>query len=182
MKADISSRDLSLLVPDFQEKVRLLLANCQEKGFILKPFFTVRGPAVQAKLWCQSRKRPQIERQVKALQYAGLTYLPSLFKLEWAGTGPKVTNALPGLSWHQWGEAIDCFVEGPEGQALWNARHPGYKLYAEEAQALGLEAGGLWKRFPDAVHVQLRPASSPLQAGLTWKDIDREMRDRFSTK
>ncbi|MDX2270281.1 MAG: M15 family metallopeptidase [Bryobacter sp.] len=180
MKPTLSSRDLSLLQPAFREKVELLLERCADQGAVLKPFFTVRGPAVQAKLWCQSRSPLQIQAQANALEAAGASWLASLLQVSFAHTGPKVTNALPGLSWHQWGEAIDCYVAGPQGQAIWNARHPGYRLYAETAVELGLEAGGLWKRFPDAVHVQWQAHGSPLRAGLTWAEIDSTLRARFS--
>lgn len=182
MKPDFDSRNLTHLTPAFREMATLLLANCKERGVIMRPFFTVRGPAVQARLWCQSRTRSQIEAQVRALQYAGIAWLPSLFNLQWAKTGPRVTQALPGLSWHQWGEALDCFVQGADDTAIWNPRDPGYRVYGEEAQKLGLEAGVFWTRFPDAVHVQFRTAPSPLKTGLTWKEIDAEMKVRFSGK
>jgi hypothetical protein len=181
MNAHSDSRNLAALEPDFRAAVEKLLAACDQRGAILKPFFTVRGPGVQAKLWCQSRTAAQISAQKSALTQAGAGWLAGLLDVRWAGTGPQVTNALPGLSWHQWGEAIDCYVEGERKEAIWNVRHAGYRIYAEEAKRLGLEAGALWTRFPDAVHVQWRAEGSPLRTGMSWAQIDAAMRKKFSS-
>lgn len=173
------SRDLAYLEPGFRGLAATLLEACAKRGVAMKPFFTIRGPAVQAKLWCQSRTVAQIVKAGAQLCEAGAPSLATLLGEEWAKTGPAVTNALPGMSWHQWGEAIDCFVVGPEGKAIWDARHMGYRVYAEEAQKLRLEAGGLWPRFPDAVHVQLRGEQSPLKANMTWPQVEAAMKERF---
>jgi hypothetical protein len=180
MKPFEESRELAALSADFAPKAQALLQACALRGAIMRPFYTMRGPGVQAKLWCQSRTSEQIEKQIQALRSVGAAWIAGLLDVKWAKTGPAVTNALPGLSWHQWGEAIDCFVLGSDGKAIWDARHASYRIYAEEAKKLGLEAGGQWLRFPDAVHVQMRLASSPLKAGMSWAEIDAEMKLRFS--
>lgn len=93
-----------------------------------------------------------------------------------------MTNAPPGYSWHQWGEAVDSFwVVG--GTAEWSSAKKiegvnGYQVYAEEASNLGLDAGGLWKSLKDWPHVQLRPAGSPAKA-LSLAEINGEMKKRF---
>ena len=180
MKPFEESRDLAALCADFAPQAQALLDACASRDVRMRPFFTMRGPGVQAKLWCQSRTAAQIEKQIQSLRWAGAHWLAGLLDPTWAKTGPAVTNALPGMSWHQWGEAIDCFVLGEDGNAVWDARHASYRVYAEEARKLRLEAGGLWLRFPDAVHVQLRQTSSPLKAGMSWAEVDAEMRRRFS--
>jgi hypothetical protein len=75
---------------------------------------------------------------------------------------------------------MDCFVVGEKEEAVWNGKHPHYGIYAEEAKRLGLEAGALWSKLPDAVHVQWRKESSPLRAGYQWQEIDQEMQKRFA--
>jgi hypothetical protein len=179
MDPAVESRDLALLQPGFRGLAATLLEACAKRGVTMTPFFTLRGPAVQGRLWAQSRSVIQIERQRLAMEATGATWLSSFLRYKYAKTGPAVTNALPGMSWHQWGEAIDCFVLGPDGKAIWDARNPAYRVYAEEAQKLRLEAGGLWLRFPDAVHVQLRAANSPLKDNMTWPQVEVEMRKRF---
>ena len=96
--------------------------------------------------------------------------------------GAHVTDALPGFSWHQWGEAVDCFWL-LDGKAEWSTSKKvngvnGYAVYANEAEAVGLVAGGHWTRFKDWPHVQLRAASSPARA-LTLLQIDTAMKVRF---
>lgn len=180
MKPFAESREVAALSADFAPRAQALLDACAARGAQMRPFFTLRGPGVQAKLWCQSRSVAQIEKQVAALRLAGAHWLADLLNVQWAKTGPAVTNALPGLSWHQWGEAIDCFVLGADGKAVWDVRNPAYRIYGEEALRLQLEPGVFWPRFSDAVHVQMRTASSPLRVGMSWAEIDGEMRRRFS--
>lgn len=175
MHPDLESRKLDDLNLSFRKQVDLLLAACRTRGVEMRPFFTVRGPAIQAKLWCQSRTRAQIVLESKRLHDAGAPWLASLLDPTKALKGPKVTNALPGASWHQWGEAVDCFVAGAKSEAIWNTKHPGYRVYAEEAVRLGLEAGANWKSLPDTVHVQSLAAASPLAAGKSWSDVEAAM-------
>lgn len=179
MDPAVESRDLALLQPGFRGLAATLLEACEKRGVTMRPFFTVRGPAVQAKLWCQSRTMTQVGHSAAQLRTAGAPWLADLLDIRWAKTGPAITNALPGMSWHQWGEAMDCFAVGADGKVIWDARDLSYRVYAEEAQKLRLEAGGLWLRFPDAVHVQLRAASSPLKDNMTWPQVEVEMRKRF---
>lgn len=173
------SRDLAFLAPPFRGLAATLLEACEKRGAVMRPFFTVRGPRVQAKLWCQSRTVEQITKAKLQLKAAGAAWLAGQLSELWAKTGPAVTNALPGMSWHQWGEAIDCVAVGRDGKAIWDARSQLYRIYAEEAQRLRLEAGALWSRFPDAVHVQLRNAASPLKDNMTWPQVETAMRQRF---
>lgn len=96
--------------------------------------------------------------------------------------GDHVTDAAPGLSWHQWGEALDCFWV-VDGKAEWSTTKKvngvnGFRVYAETAKGLGLDAGGFWGKLKDWPHIQLRAAGSPL-AVMSLADVDREMRSRF---
>jgi peptidoglycan LD-endopeptidase CwlK len=93
-----------------------------------------------------------------------------------------VTNALPGLSWHQWGEALDCFWV-VDGAAEWSTRRlvnglNGYHVYADEAKRLELTAGGFFRSLKDWPHVQLDKAGSPL-GRFSILEIDAEMKSRF---
>lgn len=179
MNAYVDTREISALTESFAQKVERLLMACEARGVVMKPYFTVRGPATQAKLWCQSRSAAEIGRAAEEMRRGGAVWLPSLLKPEFGSRGARVTNALPGASWHQWGEAVDCYVVGPKGEAVWSSENAGYRIYAEEALRLGLEAGFAWKRLRDAVHVQERAAGSPLLSGMSWAEVDAEMVLRF---
>jgi len=170
--------DLLDLVVEFRSKVELTLADCKDTGHELRPFFTFRDPWTQARLWRQSRTFDQIIKARDRLAAAGAPYLSRVLMDAGPSSGKWATNALPGQSFHQFGEAVDCFVVGPNGEAIWDDRHPGYKFYAERAQFHGLTAGYFWGSSPDAVHIQFRPASSPLHI-LSWPQIDKAMKERF---
>lgn len=117
------------------------------------------------------------------LNACGAPYLATVLEQSSPGTGPAVTRSLPGLSWHQWGEAVDC-VWWVKGRPEWSTSRiaggvNGYHAYAEAAQQAGLTAGGLWPHFQDWPHVQQRAHPSPLAAGFSLKSIDDVMKLRF---
>lgn len=172
----------SLMVPEFVSKLKNLLAACQEHGVEMRPYFGIRTPYEQAKLWRQSRTGEEIARKIASLRAQGAPFLAHC--LEWVGrqNGAPVTNAIPGLSWHQWGEAADC-VWVVTGSTEWSTQKKvdgtnGYRVYAAQAQALGLDPGGYWKSLKDWPHVQLRTASSPLKM-YSLKEIDNVMQEKF---
>lgn len=176
--------DLQPLVAEFRAKVEDLVANCRQHGGEMRPYCALRTPFEQAKLWRQSRALEEIRDKIASLKAAGADFLAHCIESVGPQNGGHVTNAPPGLSWHQWGEAVDCmWIVG--GQAEWSTTKKvngvnGYRLYAEEARKLGLSAGGLWTSFKDWPHVQLRAAGSPEKI-MPLKDIDAEMRRRFGS-
>src|SRR5262249_20995053 len=138
----------------------------QQRGIEMRPYTTLRDPFEQARLWRQSRSHEQIERKIQEFREAHAEFLAHCLESVGPQSGDPVTNAAPGLSWHQWGEAVDCFWL-VNGQAEWSTTKlvnglNGYRVYAEEAQRLGLTAGGLWSGLKDWPHVQLQVAGSPL--------------------
>ena len=173
------SRDIkSLKNAKFLEKVLHLLQVCKDKhGIVMRPFYTVRRPEEQAKLWRQSRSTAQIDAKISQLHACEAHYLADVLDAAGPQHGRWATNALPGQSWHQWGQAIDCYWDR-DGKAEWSLQSrdgkKGYEIYATEARDAGLEAGYFWGAR-DAVHVQLQAVSSPL-ATMTWVEIDMEMR------
>lgn len=189
MNPHIESRDLELLKPDFAKLVKEVIQNCQKRGVTMVPFFTLRGPGTQARLFCQSRTVKLIQNQAALMQRSGAHWLASLMRPDYGTDHPKrnahvqtnskVTNAPPGMSWHQYGSAVDCFVHAKDGSAIWNGDHIGYAVYAEEAEKLGLTAGANWKTMPDAVHVQATKLISPLAGGMHWPEIEELMIRKF---
>lgn len=171
------SRNLAHLTEDFREQAVELLARCEDAGFVMKPFYTRRTPIEQAILWRQSRSYSTVVAKIKELQLEGAPFLAHCIEMVGPQHGRHVTNAIPGLSWHNHGEAIDCFHQTASGAAEWDAEHKAYLNYAETARSLGLTAGYFWQSC-DAVHVQLRKESSP-QKLYDLRTIDAIMKERF---
>jgi peptidoglycan LD-endopeptidase CwlK len=175
--------DLSVLVPSFRNKVNNLLARCARRGVVMRPYFTIRTPLEQAKLWRQSRSIEQIEAKIDELRAADAPFLARCIEKVGEQNGDPVTNAIPGLSWHQWSEAVDCFWL-VDNDAEWSANklidgQNGYRVYAEEAVRLKLTAGGNFTSLKDWPHVQLRTQGSPASL-MTLPEIDAEMKARFA--
>lgn len=172
------SRSLDDLVPMFRAKLERALKAAVDPGFRLVPYSTLRTPQSQAKLWRQSRSEAEAKTAIAMLREASAPYLAAV--MEEVGpqpAGPWRTGALPGLSWHQWGEAADCYVELPNGHPDWNGAHRGYAKLHAAALAEGLETGLHWTT-PDPGHVQLRPNVSPRHF-FSLAQIDAVMRERF---
>lgn len=176
-------KELEGLRGGFTARVEAMLKSLEADGVHMRITAGLRMPLEQARLWRQSRGAEEIRSAVAHLKACGAPFLAEVLEQAPAGNGPAVTRSLPGLSWHQWGEAVDC-VWLVEGKPEWSTSRiaggvNGYHAYAEAARQAGLTAGGLWPRFPDWPHVQQRPHPSPLAAGLSLKRIDEVMKQRF---
>ena len=176
------SRSLDDLVPEFRTQVEQLLNACDASSYPMRQFFTLRTPFEQGVLWRQSRSRQQVEQKIAELRNNGAEFLAHCIESVGPQNGRHVTNAIPGLSWHQWGEAVDCFWL-IDGDAEWSTRRKvggvnGYVNYASIAQSMGLTAGGLWSSFKDWPHVQFRTESNPGRV-YTLGEINRVMAERF---
>lgn len=162
---------------DFKAKAVLLIKACAAKGIKMVPYFGLHSPREQAKLWRQSRNAAEIAAGIKKLRDGGAPWLASILESTPAPADKPVTNALPGMSWQQWGEALDCYRE-INGQANWDEKN--YVDYANiaESQSIGLTAGGHWSRLKDWPHVQLRPEAGP-QNLYSYAVIDAKMKERW---
>jgi peptidoglycan L-alanyl-D-glutamate endopeptidase CwlK len=144
---------LDALTPPFRDKVEQLLEMLADKGVRMKPYCTIRDPFEQARLWRQSRSGQQIKTMCARLRATGAPRIAECIESVGPQSGKPVTNAAPGYSWHQHGEAVDCFLIDADGGADWDANARGYVEYARTATALGLRAG---RDFRDPPHVQYR--------------------------
>lgn len=179
------ARDLELLDPAFREKVGSLLAECERQGYPMNPFYTLRSVYDQAKLYRQSRTFAEIDAAHDHLLNNGAPFLADVLKSVGPCNGSWATDSLPGFSWHQHGEAVDCYWV-IDGAAEWSitrqvAEHNGYDVYARSALALGLEPGHLWKH-KDSVHVQKskRSVNDLIQSGkLSFPELDAKMKKLF---
>lgn len=169
------SRDLLDLQPDFRQIVERILAECDAEGYLMKPFFTLRTPMEQAKLWRQSRGAGEIRAKIRELEDAGADWLAQIIDDAGPQYGRWATNAPPGYSWHQWGLAVDCF-HSVDGRAVWDG--PAYEVYARIAERHGMTAGIRWTT-PDAVHIQAPSRASPA-ATMDAATINQTMKEMFA--
>lgn len=143
------------LTPEFREKCVALIAACEARGIKMVPYYGRRSARQQAELWRRGRSSSEIQEKIKSLRSRGATYLADVIEEVGPQTGRWATNAIPGLSWHNWGKAMDCFWE-KDGVANWDPNGEGYRIYHEEAKKLGLFPAFFDYR-KDAVHVQGEP-------------------------
>jgi peptidoglycan L-alanyl-D-glutamate endopeptidase CwlK len=175
--------DMNLLTTEFNAVAMKLVDNCLKKGINMIPYETLRSPFVQAKYWRQSRNITEIDSAISTFKKEGASFLA--YCLEYVGPqrGPKVTNALPGFSWHQWGEALDCYWE-LNGKTIWDPVTTfngvnGYEVYATEAKKLHLDAGLFWKTLKDPPHVQYQKYGSPSEI-YSLQEINDTMHETYS--
>jgi len=169
---------MELLIPEFRLLAEELIDRlaAEEDSYEFRPFYTERDVFEQAKLWRQSRSSVEVRKAADRLVHEGAEFLAKVLINAGPQHGRWATNALPGQSWHNWGEALDCFLMSPEQRAIWASKHPGYQRYAEVAKELGLVAGHFWRR-KDSVHVQYRVDG--VRASRTWPEIDEAMKERY---
>lgn len=133
------------LNPELVKRVEILLERLKEKGYEMKVVQGYRSFGQQAILWQQGRYRK----------------------------GPRVTNAKAGMSPHNYGCAVDLALAKPVDEIKGKVKtgkltyFPEYeivngkivearvwKVMADEAIKLGLEAGYYWKK-QDRPHLQI---------------------------
>lgn len=125
----INSRSLDDLHPTVRALAFAFKGKCAEAGIDLLVTCTHRDDECQAALYAQGRSAP----------------------------GPKVTNAKPGFSWHNWRCALDVVplrhgkpvwgIQAPEDRALW-------MQVGEIGESVGLEWAWRWESFPELAHFQ----------------------------
>ena len=174
--------DLDKLDPVLKVKLVKLLSSCSIEGVVMRPSTGLRDAFEQGRLWRQSRSKEEISAEINFLKQNDAHFLAHCIESVGPQDGKHVTNAVPGLSWHQWGEAVDCFWL-LEGKAEWSVKKlvngkNGYKVMANLAVVTGLNPGGLWSKFKDWPHIQLSQDASPLKRN-TYSEIDKIMKERF---
>lgn len=153
----MASRDLATLHPKMQELVKAWESKTPVEILI---YCTVREAWEQAVLYAQGRTAEQIASGVARLGGLGLAKEAMLLEKQSPKEGKRVTNALPGLSFHQphhldgeWGGLAVDFVPIVGGKPLWNDVER-YRLAAEAAESVGLSWAGRWTTFKETAHCQ----------------------------
>ena len=163
------SSNMDDLKPEFRAKVELALAELAGEGLIFKPYFTLRDPVVQAGLWRQSRSQDVVNSQLQTLTDLHCDFMVACFRKAGPQSGAWATNALPGLSWHQYGEAVDCFLEDASGNPIWESKN--YGRYGQVGDANEMWWGG---HFGDNDHWQNRRIEPGAAFG-TLKQINDQL-------
>ncbi|MBB6462178.1 M15 family metallopeptidase [Flammeovirga kamogawensis] len=110
--------------PILATKVKKVLAEAHSKGIDLRVVRGFRSFTEQEKLFNQGRTTK----------------------------GGIVTNAIPGLSYHNYGWAVDV-CEYKNGKPYWNSKNWG--IIGDFGKKQGLVWGGDWTNFVDRPHLQL---------------------------
>lgn len=164
---------LDKLIPAFKSLFEILLQKMDDHGYEPRVTWTIRTPVEQAKLWRQGRPLSQIKAKQQELDREGFDYLAHCLHEAGPQMGKNiVTNALPGQSWHQYGQAADVALFD-YGKLITNGDHPAYKALANEADKIGLTTGIGWG---DAGHVQFSSLPKPQYDLVT---INNLMKQRF---
>jgi peptidoglycan LD-endopeptidase CwlK len=151
--------DLDQLDPVFKAKMLQVYAACMARGYEFRPNFTGRTPWEQARLWRQGHSFEQVQSEAVRLGSAGARYLADILLAVGPQHGPWATNALPGMSWHNFkpAKACDSFLL-IDGKVVWDGGHPGYLALAEGGAAVGLTN---MRQIHDYGHLQLEPREVP---------------------
>lgn len=144
-------RDLNELHPAFRARVDLWLADVHAAGHEILVVETRRTMAVAEAYYAQSREP---NGEVDALRAkAGLP--PLVFQ---KAPYPKITDAMPGMSWHIYGLALD-FVPMVNGKCMWdfNTNLVAYQTIVDLAKKREMGWGGDWRSFKDFSHIEYHP-------------------------
>ncbi len=166
----MASRNLEDLEPEVADAAHRVLEVCTEVGIDLLIYCTLRSPAEQARLYRQSRSIETIMKKVRSLRARGFDYLAEILLEVGPQSGPHVTNAGPGESFHNYGLAFDA-VPMIGGKPAWNylnAREQ-WDAYGECVRQVGLEWAGDWVSFREYPHAQRGRRGNPLK---TWEAAD----------
>ena len=163
--SEMASRNLNDLIPKVKKKALIVQQACKEgAGFDLLIYCTLRTLEEQAQLFRQSRSRPEIDRKIDSFRSRGFGFLADIIESVGPCYGKHVTNAAPGESWHNYGEAWDA-VPLVGGKPVWNYLEAKqyWDAYGEAVRQAGMHWAGDWTTFREYPHAQLHTGGSPLR-------------------
>ncbi len=160
----MASRDLNDLIPEVKQNAERVMEVCDQVGVDILIYCTLRPLEEQAKLFRQSRSWAEIKKKILKYKDRGFGFLGDVIDSVGPCTGPHVTNAGPGESWHNYGEAWDA-VPLIGGKAAWNYQNAKseWDAYGECIRQVDMKWAGDWTRFREYPHAQLRSGGNPLK-------------------
>ncbi|MFB6804860.1 peptidoglycan-binding protein [Peribacillus butanolivorans] len=136
--------------PVVKESALEMIKRAYKEGIFVQISAGYRSMEEQAKLYGQGR----LGYSYKGKNYSDLSK-------------PKVTNAQPGQSYHNYGLAIDYIIVSDDGKnAIWTVDSK-WKRVAAIGKDLGFQWGGDWASYKDYPHLEMTGglSFSQLQAG-----------------
>lgn len=160
----MNSRRLRDLLPHVQPKAAEVIDECGRLGVELLVTCTYRSPEEQARLYRQSRTITEIRSKAEQYSngYGALADILWSVGPQYGRLGRHVTNAGPGESWHNYGQAMDVVIL-IDGKPCWDDEHPAWETYGKVAEKVGFTWAGRWVRFRELPHIQQSKQSNPLQ-------------------
>ena len=160
----MASRNLGDLIPEVRQKVNLVLNDCETQGVDVLIYCTLRPLEEQARLYRQSRSWEEIRAKMLKLEERGFGFLADIIGLVGPCSGPHVTDAAPGESWHGFKEAFDG-VPMIGGTPAWKYEDApeAWDVYGQACRDADLNWAGDWNSFKELFHAQLREGSNPLK-------------------
>lgn len=161
----MASRELSDLHRDMEEIANHVICECADDGVDLLIYCTYRSLDEQARLYRQSRPIKVINAKARQLKDRGFGFLAeALIRVGPQPTGPHVTNAAPGESAHNYGEAFDA-VPLVGGKAAWSYANNRelWQIYGAACETFDLVWAGNWKTFVEYPHAQRWRKHNPLK-------------------
>lgn len=154
----MASRKLSDLKPEVERRAKRLLSLCIENELTILIYCTYRSVEEQARLYRQGHGISDIRWKASELEDEfGRPDLAELLMAVGPQKGPRVTNAGPGQSLHNYGYALDA-VPVVGGKPLWSTRtalgQELWGLYGQLAKDVGFEWAGDWPFFVEFPHIQ----------------------------
>lgn len=173
---------LENLEKGFAETVSKLLNNCRSKGVEIQLREGIRNTFAQAVYWRRSRSREELENKIVELKSMNADFLAYCLFVVGEQEGSHATDAIPGLSWHQYGLAVDC-AWILNGKVCWDNSNlhdglNGYEVLAIEAEKLKVQSGHLWSSIRDSGHLQAPVVPSPLHM-YSLQKINSLMQERY---
>lgn len=141
--------DTNLLSFSFWQTCEELIKKMEDDGYTIRLVSGKRTPREQAKIWRNGRASYLIKSTIKNLRDKKQNAIADLVEDVGPQMGKHVlTQTLPGYSWHNWGEAIDVWVNDDASGSDAN-----YQPLAIAAKALNLTPG-YYFHFRDPGHIQ----------------------------
>jgi peptidoglycan LD-endopeptidase CwlK len=144
--------------PVVKESALEMVKRAYQEGIFVQISAGYRSMEEQAKLYGQGRL---------GYIYEGKNY-SDLSK-------PRVTNAMPGQSYHNYGLAIDYVIVSDDGKnGIWTVDEK-WRRVAAIGKSLGFAWGGDWSSFKDYPHLDMT-------GGLTYSQLNAGTKPRLISK
>lgn len=169
--------DLTHFNKEFLTKFECFASKVHELNLQLAEIQGYIHPKIQAKLWRQGHNDSEIDAMISSLEEKDCFYLAKLIRDTYSHPGLSCTDAIPGCTWHNWGEALTYHILDEHNHVL-ELSHPKYLELAKIAKKCGFVHGTTFKENPKVNLIQLSDCQSPTDKW-TLKEInDKLMQNR----